>query len=255
MPPHLLIAKSAALALWAGGLALLERLRPASPRPPRSDGPRLAHNLGLWLSTVALSPLLTAPVSVIATQTNVWTRLPFLHDGWMVATDLLVLDLWIYFWHRANHEWPPLWRFHEIHHRDVFLDASSGVRFHPGEVALSALARVPLIIALDIPLTTVLAYDAIVTVAALFHHSNVRLPVGIEAALRHVVVTPSHHWVHHHAVRADTDSNYGTALTIWDRLFGSWSPTRRTPEMEIGAENAPELSLARLAIQPFRRRA
>ena len=250
-----LLLKSVAIALWAGALVLLERLHPASPRPPRSDAPRYARNLGLWLSTVALSPLLTAPIALLATQTNVWSRPAFAHDGWLIVADLLVLDLWIYVWHRANHEIPLLWRFHEIHHRDAFLDASSGVRFHPGEVALSALARAPLVVALDIPLATVLAFDAIITVAALFHHSNVRLPPRLEAALRLVLVTPSHHWVHHHAVRADTDSNYGTSLTIWDRLFGTWNATQRTSGMKIGAENAPELSLARLAIQPFRRRA
>ena len=93
MPPYLLIAKSAALVLWAAWLSRHERLRPASPRPPHSDGPRLTHNLGLWLSTVALGPLLTAPVALLATQTNLWTRPPFVHNGWMLATDLLVLDL------------------------------------------------------------------------------------------------------------------------------------------------------------------
>ncbi len=255
MPPYLLLAKSVATVLWAGALVLLERLRPASPRPPRSEGSRHLRNLGLWAMNTALSPALTAPVAVLAAQTDLWTRAASPHDGWLLVADLLVLDLWIYVWHRANHEAPLLWRFHAIHHRDGFLDTSSGVRFHPGEVALSALARAPLIVALDIPLTTVLAYDAIVLFAALFHHSNVRLPGNVEVALRYVVVTPSHHWVHHHAVRADTDSNYATVLTLWDRVFGSWSPTQRTPEMKIGAEDAPDLSLVRLVMQPFRRRA
>jgi sterol desaturase/sphingolipid hydroxylase (fatty acid hydroxylase superfamily) len=253
MAPVFVVLKSAALLLWAGVIVWLERRTPTPARPRYRDASRHARNLGLWLSTVALSPLLTAPVAAFATQTNLWTRMTLPHDGWMIVADLLLLDLWIYGWHRANHEWPLLWRFHEVHHRDAFLDASSGVRFHPGEVMLSALARAPLIIALDVPLASVLAYDAFVTFAALFHHSNVRIPPRMEAAMRHVIVTPSHHWVHHHAVRADTDSNYGTVLTAWDRLFGSWNVTQRTPEMCIGAENAPELSLVGLLLQPFRR--
>lgn len=255
MPPYLLLAKSIATVLWAGALVLLERLRPASARPPRSDGPRHVRNLGFWLMNTALSPVLTAPLAMLATQTDFWTRPAAWPDGWLLVADLLVLDLWIYAWHRANHEAPLLWRFHEIHHRDAFLDTSSGVRFHPGEVVLSAMARTPLIVVLDIPLTTVLVYDAIVLFAALFHHSNVLLPGNVEAALRHIVVTPSHHWVHHHAVRTDTDSNYATVLTVWDRVFASWSPTHRTPEMKIGAEGAPDLSLGRLVIQPLRHRA
>ena len=260
MPVYFVIAKSVVTLAWAGALSLLERLRPASPRPPRTNAPRLVHNLGLWLTTVALSPLLTAPITVLATQSDLWSRPAAAPGDWMMnalaaAGTFLLLDLWVYLWHRASHEWPLLWRFHEIHHRDAFLDTSSGVRFHPGEVALSALARAPLLIAFDVPLTSVFAYDAIVTLAALFHHSNVRLPARAEAMVRHVFVTPSHHWVHHHAVRADTDSNYATVLTLWDRLLGSWSPTQRTLDMTIGAENAPDLPLARLVLQPFLRRA
>lgn len=244
--------KSAGLITWGLLLSALERIWPCAPRPTVSLH-RLGRNGGLLGLNALLNPVISAPIAAAAAAMPLWTRPELLPAPAALVVDLLLLDLWIYFWHRANHEVGLLWRLHEVHHRDEFLDAVSGFRFHPGEVALSALARAPLIVALDIPLAHVFVFDLSVSAAALFHHSNVRLPAALESALRLAIVTPSHHWVHHHARRADTDSNYGTLLTVWDRWFMSLSPTRRTPDMPIGAEGAPDLSLWRLLLLPFRR--
>ncbi len=176
-------------------------------------------------------------------------------DGWAgLALDLLLLDFLIYWWHRANHVVPFLWRFHEVHHLDTHLDTTSAVRFHFGEVLLSASARALVILALDFPLASVLVFEAVVLLAAIFHHSNLRLPAGLERVLSRVVITPGLHWVHHHAVRADTDSTYGTALSLWDRLFGTTSATVRWPSMPIGVERARERTLPGLVVAPFRAR-
>ncbi|HEX7967120.1 MAG TPA: sterol desaturase family protein, partial [Stellaceae bacterium] len=169
-----------------------------------------------------------------------------------LAADLLLLDFLIYWWHRANHVVPFLWRFHGVHHLDRFLDTSSAVRFHFGEVLLSALARAGVVVLLAIPLSSVLAFEALVLMAAMFHHSNLRLPSRLERALALVVVTPSIHWVHHHRVRADTDSNYCTILSLWDRLFASRSPHSRTLDMPIGVEAREEQTLLGLVAAPFR---
>ncbi len=246
----LLSAKAIIVALWFAVLALTEHLRPASPRPPKSEARRLTRNLGLWVANTLMNPFVTLPISAAAVSFDVWSRPegPF----WVgLALDLLVLDLWVYCWHRANHRWPLLWRFHRVHHLDQFLDTTSAVRFHPGEVAISALARTPLIVMADIPIASVAIFDMLVLMAALFHHSNVRLPVSAEAALRVVLVTPSHHWVHHHAVARDTNANYATVLTVWDRLFASWSPAARMPDMVIGAEGFTDRPLLELSAAPF----
>lgn len=246
-----LLAKIALLGLWLPGFALAERLAPQAARPTGSDGRRLTRNLGLWLANTAMSPLLTVPITAGAATLTLWQR-PDWGPSWaMLALDLLLLDLWIYWWHRANHEMQFLWRFHQVHHRDEFLDVTSGLRFHPGEVLASALVRGAFIIAMAMPLQSVLVYETIVLAAASFQHSNLKLPARFEGLLRLFIVTPSHHWVHHHAVRADTDSNYGTLLTLWDRLFGSFSKTARTPEMSIGVEGARDKTLLGLALLPF----
>jgi sterol desaturase/sphingolipid hydroxylase (fatty acid hydroxylase superfamily) len=91
-----------------------------------------------------------------------------------------------------------------------------------------------------------------VLVAAIFHHSNLRLPRALEVVLAKVVITPSIHWVHHHRRRRDTDANYGTIFSFWDRLFGSRTPTRRRPTMPIGVEGEEEAGLLGLLYHPFR---
>jgi sterol desaturase/sphingolipid hydroxylase (fatty acid hydroxylase superfamily) len=250
---------------WLAAFFLAERLRPAA-RPPA--GPRggeaafglhrLLRNAGLWLGNVGMSVLLVVPLSLWAASVSLDWR-PAWWAGWPgLLLDLAILDFAIYWWHRANHELPPLWRFHEVHHLDRFLDTTSAVRFHFGEVALSAVFRAGLIVLLGFPLSSVIAFEVLVLLCAIFHHSNLRLPAGLERALGWVVVTPEIHWVHHHAVRRDTDSNYGTLFSFWDRLFGSKNPARRRLGMPIGVERRIEQPLPHLLLRPFlpeRRRA
>jgi sterol desaturase/sphingolipid hydroxylase (fatty acid hydroxylase superfamily) len=242
--PALLSLKTA-LVLGAFALfGLWERLRPAEGGPllvrfgrtTRAGLRRLGRNLSLFGLNALLSPVLVLPVTAWAASFEVGLRPGFWSGPVGLALDVLALDLWIYWWHRANHELPLLWRFHAVHHLDETLDTTSAVRFHAGEVALSALARAGLIVALDVPLASVVVFEGLVLAAALFHHSDALLPAGVERALARVVVTPGLHWVHHHARRADTDSNYGTLFSFWDPLFGSRSATVRWRGMPIGVE-------------------
>ena len=250
----LLTYKVAAIGGWLALLFALERLLPAAARPiadGRFGWRRLGRNFGLFVLNIGLSPVLVVPVSALAASLALdwrpawWSGLPGL------VVDLLLLDLFLYWWHRANHAVPLLWRFHEVHHLDRFLDTSSALRFHFGEVALSAVARTAIIVPLGVPLSSVLVFETLVLMAALFHHSNLRLPKRFEGALSRVIITPSIHWVHHHAVRADTDSNYGTILSLWDRLFASRSPTPRRLDMPIGVEGEHDRGLPALLVRPL----
>jgi sterol desaturase/sphingolipid hydroxylase (fatty acid hydroxylase superfamily) len=212
------------------------------------------RNAVVALPNAAVSPLIVVPVTAFAAAAAPWAR-PGWWGGWgALALDLLALDLWIYFWHVALHRAPVLWRFHEVHHRDRFLDTTTALRFHFGEPIASAVVRGAVVFALAIPLAHVLAFEALLLIAVLFHHSNLRLPPRVEAALAWVVVTPSIHWVHHHRRREDTDSNYATILSSWDRIFRTRSATRRSPGMEIGAPGAEELAPLDLLALPFRPR-
>ncbi|MEM7021700.1 MAG: sterol desaturase family protein [Pseudomonadota bacterium] len=257
-----LLAGKAAMIVGALVLfALYERLRPAvdSPlllrigRATAAAWRRLARTLGLFSVNLLLSPLVVVPITAWANVYDLGLR-PFWWTGWWgLLLDVLLLDLWIYWWHRANHEVPFLWRFHSVHHFDELLDTTTALRFHFGEVLLSALARLPVILLLGMPLESVLVFEAAVMVGAIFHHCDARMPPALEAALSRLVITPSIHWVHHHAIRADTDSNYGTIFSFWDLLFRSRSRTRRWDDMPIGVEGARDRPLARLIATPFER--
>ena len=242
--------KGVLILAWIALLFAAERWLPAAPR--RGGWARVIRNALLWLMNSALSPLIVIPVSLWAANHALGWRPAWLTGGPGLIADILVLDLLIYWWHRLNHEIPLLWRFHEVHHLDEFLDVSSAVRFHFGEVLLSAGARAAIIILLGIPFTSVIVFETLVILSALFHHSNLRLGEKLEAALARVIVTPSIHWVHHHAIRADTDSNYATIFSWWDLVFRSRSATARTAEMKIGVEGRSDEDAVPLIVLPFR---
>jgi len=252
-------AKVALLGLWFLCFFVAERLLPAALKP-RDGGKaaglaRLRRNGALWLLNSGLSPLVVVPLTAWAAAHSLPWR-PDAWGGWSgLLADLLLLDFLIYWWHRANHEVPFLWRFHEVHHLDRFLDTTSAVRFHFGEVLLSGLARAVIILLLGFPLLSVLMFETLILMASIFHHSNLRLPKTVERALSSVIITPGIHWVHHHACRRDTDSNYGTILVLWDQLFGSRNRRERRLDMRIGVEGrGGEVTLRAALLQPFRRR-
>jgi sterol desaturase/sphingolipid hydroxylase (fatty acid hydroxylase superfamily) len=243
--------KAMVVAGFVAAMLVLERLFPFAPS--LGGVLRVVKNFSLAAANALLSPLVVIPVSLFAAQWALDWR-PDWWNGWTgLALDLILLDAWIYWWHRANHLIPFLWRFHEVHHLDETLDASSALRFHFGEVLLSSLVRAGVIFLLAIPLSSVLVFETFIVLATVFHHSNVRLPPRAEKLLAMIIVTPSIHWVHHHALRADTDSNYATFLSVWDRLFGSRSKTVRTEELPIGVEGKRDEGLLALVVKPFHR--
>ncbi len=246
-----LVSKGGVIAAAFILLFVFERLFPAA-RWLGGLG-RVAKNLVLAGFNFVASPLIVIPITAFAVGHALDWR-PAFWSGWFgLGIDLLLLDLWIYCWHRLNHRVPFLWRFHEVHHLDEMLDTSSALRFHFGEVWLSSLVRALVIFVLAMPLSSVVVFETLVLVSALFHHSNLRLPKQLERIVSWIVVTPSIHWVHHHAKREDTDSNYATVLSVWDLVFASRSATRRNAEMKIGVENQSEKNLMGLILRPFQR--
>lgn len=249
--------KAYAVAAWLVLFFVAERLFPADRAaachpfaPPKLH--RLARNAALFLVNFALSPLIVVPVTAYAASVHPVWRPSWWQGGLGLALDILLLDFLIYWWHRANHEVPFLWRFHSVHHLDATLDSTSAVRFHFGEVLLSAFARAAFILIIGFSLPTILVFETLVLVAAIFHHSNLATPPAFEKTLARAVITPAIHWVHHHARRSDTDSNYGTIFSFWDPLFRSRSRSRREPGMAIGVEGKSEETLPDLLLHPFR---
>lgn len=178
---------------------------------------------------------------------------------WVEAVTVwLMLDLAMYALHRALHEVRWLWPLHRVHHSDVEFDVTTGLRFHPGELLLSQLFRLGLVMLLGAAQTAVLAYELVLAAFLLFQHANVRVPALLERVLRSLLVTPDMHRTHHSAHRDETDSNYGFVLSLWDRLFRSYTRIGRDAprQMRIGLPEfrVPEQQTLRaLLAQPLER--
>jgi sterol desaturase/sphingolipid hydroxylase (fatty acid hydroxylase superfamily) len=134
---------------------------------------------------------------------------------------LVLLDGWMYVWHRANHTIPFLWRFHRMHHSDRHMDVTTATRFHLGEHVGAAALRLGIIPLLGFDVWDLVAYDTLVIAITQFHHADISIGRW-DRWLRWLIVTPYMHKVHHSDWRPETDSNYSTVLSIWDRLAGSF---------------------------------
>lgn len=141
---------------------------------------------------------------------------------WLLA--ILILDFAIWFQHLITHKIPLLWRLHRVHHADRDMDVTTAIRFHPVEIALSMVLKIGLVYGLGPAAGAVVLFEVLLNGSALFNHGNIALPRWLDKVLRLVIVTPDMHRVHHSVHRHEHDSNYGFALSIWDRAFRTYIP-------------------------------
>tara|TARA_B100000963_G_scaffold121394_1_gene105885 strand:+ start:1726 stop:2481 length:756 start_codon:yes stop_codon:yes gene_type:complete len=233
-------------------LVFFEKILPKEIINFKTKIKRIIKNLFFWLLNIGLTPILILPITITATSLN-------LHNYFIIENiivqflfHLIIYDVFLYFWHRANHEIPFLWRFHHVHHLDETLDVSSGIRFHFGEVILSTFVRCIIIIMFNISLLNLILIEAIVLISSAFHHSNIKLPAKLEEILSFIIVTPSIHWVHHHKRQKETDANYCAIFSFWDFIFGTKSNFKRYKGMPIGVEGDREQSLIKLILRPLK---
>jgi len=252
------------LLAFAGLFAVLAVFEAVAPRRKQAigRGRRWPGNIGVViLDTVLLRVLFpTAAVGLaLVAQAHGFgllnvTALP----GWIaVAAAVIALDLAIYLQHVLFHAVPALWRLHRMHHADLELDATTGVRFHPVEVLLSMLIKLAVVAAIGAPAIAVLIFEVLLNATSMFNHANVRIPSRIDRVLRWLVVTPDMHRVHHSVEPRETNSNFGFNLPWWDRLFGTYKaqPAAGHDAMAIGIDtfrDPRELRLDRMLVQPLR---
>ena len=173
-----------------------------------------------------------------------------------IGAGILLLDLSFYYWHRLNHAAPLLWRFHNVHHVDPDLDSTTSFRFHFGEIAYSAGFRAVQIALIGPSVTAMAAYQLLFLAGTLFHHSNVKLPLGLERALNLIFVTPRMHGIHHSVVRDETNSNYSVVFRWWDPLHRTLRIHVPQNRIQIGVAaytREEDHALGDLLWLPFRR--
>ena len=169
---------------------------------------------------------------------------------------MILLDLTVWFQHLLSHKIPILWRIHRVHHADHDIDTTTALRFHPVEIVLSMLIKFAAVAVLGPPAAAVLVLEVLLNGTAMFNHSNIRIPLGIDRVLRLIVVTPDMHRVHHSIIPQETNSNFGFNLPWWDRLFGTYrdQPADGHDGMTIGIDlfrTRRDLWLDRMLIQPL----
>jgi sterol desaturase/sphingolipid hydroxylase (fatty acid hydroxylase superfamily) len=154
--------------------------------------------------------------------------------AWLaVPAAIVALDLVVYLQHVLFHSVPALARLHAVHHADPDFDLTTGIRFHPLEILLSALIKLAAVAALGAPVVAVLAFEIVLNATAMFNHANASLPAWLEGAVRRLLVTPDMHRIHHSVADAERNSNYGFCLSLWDRLLGTYTAAPRG-ELDIG---------------------
>lgn len=247
------------LAAFLGILAILlaaERLWPWRVARPLGAR-RWVGNLGL-LAVGTILIRLVVPAAAMGAAFWAQARGWGLMQGWpawlAIPATVVILDLLIYFQHRAFHHVPMLWRLHRVHHADTEMDATTGLRFHPVELLLSVFIKMAAVVALGAPPEGVLIFEVLLNASSMFEHAAITLPGWLDRALRPIIVTPSLHRIHHSERREETDSNFGFNLSLWDRVFGTLRPTAQGElRLGIGAFGEPrDQRLDKLLVQPLR---
>lgn len=244
---------------WAGLLIWMER-RSALRRSVEPKVRREARNLALAGASAAVVQAIEMPVvrplAALAERRG-WglvrrRRLP----GWVeTALSVVLMDYTLYLWHVLTHRVPFLWRFHRVHHADLDVDASTALRFHFGEIALSVGFRAAQVAAIGTGPRALGLWQKLVLASILFHHSNARLPLAWERRIARVLVTPRLHGIHHSADKEDVNSNWSSGLTLWDWLHGTLRTGVPQGMLIMGVpdlQRPEQVTLPKMVALPFR---
>lgn len=220
--------------------AILERLFPRR-KVTQSRGRRWVTNLalgGLNSAMVALAIPMTVAGFALYVNSMGFGLFNALDTPLVVEiiSSIVLLDAFIYLQHRAFHQIGPLWRLHRVHHADRDLDVSSGLRFHPLEIAVSVLFKMACVALLGASVLAVILFEVVLNASAMFNHSNLKLSRPVDTWLRRLIVTPDMHRIHHSVIPEESNRNFGFFLSVWDQLFRTHQdqPALGHLEMTIG---------------------
>lgn len=256
------------LAIFLGGLLFFLFIESIFPARPSHEGriKRLFFHVTVAaFNTLLMRILIYVPflLWIVYVEQQGWGISRWLGlDGWLeIGVSLIMIDFFDYLWHRANHRVPFLWRFHKAHHADNEMDISTALRFHPGELLLSSIAKALWVVIWGPTAIAWFVFEGLISLCAQFHHSNIDLPDPVERVLSRLIVTPRFHTSHHRVDRAYGDANFSTIFSFWDPLFRSYNqvpfgPDGRLAADAIGLPEARNLTLSYRAwfSEPFMRR-
>lgn len=222
--------------------------------------PRLVINFTFTVLVYLVASLLISPLAkntVLFTHTHEFGLLALLpFNPWILfILGFLLMDLSFYYWHRLNHTLPLLWRFHNVHHVDPDLDISTSMRFHVVEILYSSVFRLVQLGLIGVNPLTFFCYEWLFQANTFLQHSNLRLPFGFEKRLNKILVTPRMHGIHHSNYFTETNSNYGSVFSFWDRLHKTLKLDVAQKDIIIGVPGYSKPSdnrIIQLLLMPFK---
>ncbi|NTW70258.1 MAG: sterol desaturase family protein [Chlorobiaceae bacterium] len=242
----------------SGGLLLwmLEGIKPSVYREKRTLHAKIN------LSLAGLNLLILFPSGILMAYMLEWSKQSWpgigmlnLPPAFEAVVIILLIDLWMYLWHRLNHETALLWRFHSVHHSDPTIDVTSSWRFHAMEIFISELLRLPLFMLMGAGIEHLLLYSLLMTPVIEFHHSNITIPPALDRLVRLIIPSPMMHRLHHSRLRSEHDTNYGSLFSLWDRLFGTFLMREHLDNLRTGLDRESDENrqqLFALLRRPFR---
>lgn len=223
---------------------------------------RWLTNIGLSAFNVAIGALLFVHMAKFAFSLDMEMKFGLFHKISLpieieILLSILLLDFAIYLQHIATHKIPILWKLHQVHHHDLFLDTTSGIRFHTIEIILSYLYKLILVLVLGLSIRSLIIFEILLNGSALFNHGNFRIPHFLNTFLKFFIVTPQMHRIHHSPFKEETDSNYGFFFSFWDRIFKTFVNVtkQKSKEMKFGIEGInlkKDLNLWQIICLPFK---
>src|SRR5712692_3357423 len=250
-------------AVVGGGLLLFTAWETISPLRKMLEPKlrRVIRNLTVGGISLAILTLLQAPILVQVAQRAMRHRVGLLNQVEIPppldsVVAIVLLDYTLWWWHRASHQVPFLWRFHLPHHIDLDLDASTALRFHFGELTLSIAYRAMQILLIGTSVFQLWMWQTILFASILFHHSNARLPLAFERLLVLFIVTPRMHGIHHSDRLNETNSNWSSLLSVWDYIHGTIVLDVPQTEITIGVpayRHPAEVTIGKVLLLPFGR--
>tara|TARA_B100000686_G_scaffold149590_1_gene156840 strand:- start:1605 stop:2402 length:798 start_codon:yes stop_codon:yes gene_type:complete len=203
-------------------------------------------------------PILAVGFSVICMEYNIGLfnilNLPIFIE---LIISFVLLDFGIWLQHLLFHKIKFLWRFHKVHHSDEEVDFSTGIRFHPGEILISMLYKIFLVVLIGPAVGLLIIFEVVLNASSIFNHSNIIIPKYFDIILRKIIVTPNMHRIHHSIMEKETNSNFGFNFSIWDKIFGTYiqSPNSNVKFITglLEFNKVTEKSLLFLLISPFKK--
>ncbi len=253
----------ASFMLVFGGMTVFFLIEPMFPRRENKNpmAQRWVSNILLAIMNFSIATVMAIFISQLLVKMALgffWLQAMGLPLWGSIIVGIMAMEFMNYWLHRALHVFPWLWRLHMIHHSDTEIDVTTSHRHHPLEGLVSTVFVTPFILLLGAPVEAILIYNGLHTLLALTSHANIKIPAGLDAGLRLVIITPDFHRLHHVAERRFTDSNYGAIFPWFDYVFKTATrvPYNDIPQQEIGLEkwqNPDVNKLGTLLLLPFRK--